>query len=143
MKERGLGTGALVAIIVGIIVAVVVPVSIAAVLLLGGGGGPGGLPVYSGATKVGGDVSYMGATASVYSFTDNAETVYDWYESNTPAGWTLHENSGYIGSISAVVWEKGNDYGFAVVFEGTYAQQYGAYDKVLILGAGPKSVFES
>ena len=136
MKEFGLSTAAMVGIVV-VVVAVVVVGVVAAVVLIGGGG-PGGLPVYGGATKLT-EGSYWGVTGSVYTFTDNAETVYKWYESNTPAGWTLYNNTGYTaGYGGSVIWEKGNDYGFAVILEGTTAQGYGA-DKVLILGAGPKT----
>lgn len=144
MKERGLGTGAIVGIVV-VVVAVVVGV-VAAVLLIGGGGGPGGLSVYSGATKVGGDINYMGVTASVYTFTENAETVYNWYKSNVPSGWTLYSETGYTSyafenttyGSGTIMYEKGNDYGIAAIYEGSSAQAYGG-DKVLLLAVGPKT----
>lgn len=136
--NRGLGTGA----IIGIVVVVVVVVGVVAAIVLMGGGGnggaPGGLPVYAGATKIA-EGDYMGVTAFVYSFTDSAETVYNWYESNIPAGWTLVDNSGYVvGAGSSIVYEKGNDQGVVAIFVGDLAQQYGI-DKVLVLALVPKS----
>lgn len=118
MDERGLGTGALVGIIVGVIVAIVVPVTILAVVL-GGGGTPGGLPLYAGAGYLAG-TTQGSTTTNLYDLgTANLTDVYNWYKTEMPKQrWTLAGDSPISGGY-VLQYTKGNDTATITVIEGT------------------------
>lgn len=132
MKERGLSQGAMVVIIVGIVIAVVVPVTIVAVLLIGGGA-PGGLPVYSGATefkRTENDVAGGHLTSVYYDVgTANLADVYNWYKTEmSKQGWTL--TADYTTPYYYLTYTKGSDSAEIIVVEGTVDSHSG---KILVL----------
>lgn len=161
IRERGLGTGALVAIIVGVVVAIVVPVTIAAVLLMGGGAdsgggvGPSGLPVYSGAQEftqmsledamaASGQQLPTGWSGKIYTTSDNANNVTVWYKANMP-GWTkVMDNTmdlsqfGAEGTVIILGFTKGNDGAMITLYEVT-----GSGVTVIVLLSGPASDLET
>jgi len=108
---RKIGAGVVI-LIVGIIAVIV----IAAILLLRGGGT--GLPVYSGANKLGGQ-SAGGYTAEFYSFTGSGQDVYNWYKTQmVNEGWTLGSDSGYAsGYGGALTYTKGNEMAVIEIIE--------------------------
>jgi len=112
MKEKGVSS-----IVVIAIVTVIAVVAIVAMLLLRGGGGTG-LPVYSGAQKVG-EQSQSGLTAEVFWFTGSGEDAYNWYKSQMSGqGWTLSSDSGYMMDQGCVLqYTKGNEIAVILIDE--------------------------
>ncbi len=125
MEERGLSQGAMIAIIVGIVVAVVVPVTIVAVLLIGGGGGPGGLPTYGTLIKTN---TAGNSTVSYYDIGSlDGSTVYSGEKSQMQAqGWTVTEYAAYTAGAGGILTAtKGSDSAYVVVAEGATATSIG------------------
>ncbi len=150
MGEHGLGTGALVSIIVGVVVAIVVPVTIAAVLLSGGGGGGAilaTLPTYPGAQPAEDNVaqpvitnilvgmgSPSGWSGKAYITQASPETVIDWYRT-AMVGWTnIGDNTveAYGVTYYVLTYEKGNDAAVITTFI------YPEVGNFLVLVAGPE-----
>lgn len=131
MKERGLGTGAIVGIVV-VVVAVVVGV-VAAVLLMGGGGTPGGMSVYPGATgyDLPSEIQAQlpaGCSIKAYTTSDSVSDVMTWYKGHM-SGWTF-DNTHSQEAYGILIYTKGND------AAGIYA--YGAAGTtIIVLYAGP------
>jgi len=111
MKEKGVSSIVVIAIV--IVIAVVATV---AVLLLRGGGT--GLPVYSGAQKLG-EESASGMTGEAYWFTGSGEDAYNWYKSQMSGqGWTLSQDQGYTTDYGGVLYyTKGNEMAVVVIDE--------------------------
>lgn len=121
MKQKGIATAA----IVVVIVVVVAVAGVGAFLALrgGGGGAPGGLPEYPGAT--GYDVpaalqSTLPAGASVKGYSTSASTsdVITWYKANM-SGWTLDNHS--LEASGILYFTKGSDAAaiYTVSYSGT------------------------
>ncbi|KUO39959.1 MAG: hypothetical protein AVW06_03075 [Hadesarchaea archaeon DG-33-1] len=111
MKEKGVSLIAVIAIV--IIIAVV---AVVAVLLLRGGGT--GLPVYSGAQKLG-EQSQSGLTGEVFWFTGSGEGAYNWYKPQmTGQGWTLSQDLGYNADYGGgLYYTKGNEIAVILIYE--------------------------
>jgi len=143
MEEKGLSS-----IVVIAIVAIVAVVAIVAILLLRGGGT--GLPVYSGAQKLG-EESASGFTGEVYWFTGSGEDAYNWYKSQMSGqGWTLSQDQGYTADYGGVLYyTKGNEIAMILISEEASAisaveAQFGvdvpSGAKVLMLARGTPSI---
>ena len=147
MNERGLGTGAIVGIVVAIVaVAILVPVSF---IFLTGGGALASVPIYPGAQAAeNSDAEVRQAITSyglpstwsgkAYTTSVSPSTMADWYKSNM-TGWTkVSDNvvpitSGEITTtLYLLVYTKGND--AAVVESFDYSGLH-----ILFLLAGPNS----
>ena len=94
-----------------LLIIIVAVVAVAAVLILRGGGAPGGLPVYSGASEF--RRTEVGSLTSAYYDlgTANLGDVYNWYKTEMPKqGWTLagdSSNPGY--NTYQINYTKGSD----------------------------------
>jgi hypothetical protein len=144
LNERGLGTGAIVGIVVAIVaVAIVVPVSL--IIIHGGGSAAfSSIPTYPGATDSGIDVAQAASSAGgslpsgwsgkAYYTTATPSTVVSWYNTNM-SGWTKTADNtitaqGY--SISVLSFTKGSD---AAVIEALAVSG----QNLIIVMAGPTS----
>jgi hypothetical protein len=133
MKESGIGTTAIVVIIVAVVIGTVIPVTVVAVLL--GGGAPGGLPVYSGASYFNGTTA--GSTTLSYYDLGSADlaTVYNWYKTEMPnQGWTLTVDNPQTGAYT-IDYTKGSDSAEIVIVAGTI-EGYSA-SHILVLSYTP------
>ncbi len=130
MKEKGLGTGAIIGIVVAVIAVVVV--AVVAVVLLGGGT-PGGMSVYPGATgyDLPSEIQAQlpaGCSIKAYTTSDTVSDVMTWYKGHM-SGWTF-DNTHSSEAYGLLIYTKGND------AAGIYA--YGAAGMtIIILYAGP------
>ena len=136
---RKIGAGLIIAI-----VAIIAVVAIVAILLLRGGGT--GLPVYSGAQKLG-EQSADGGTVEFYSFTGSGQDAYNWYKSQMSGqGWTLYYDDGYTsGYGGSLIYTKGNEMAAIEVCEdssaiSTYEQAFNltvpSGSKLILLARG-------
>jgi hypothetical protein len=109
VKEKGVSS-----IVVIVIVVIIAVVAIVAILLLRGGGT--GLPVYSGAQKLG-EQSQSGMTGEAYWFTGSGEDAYNWYKQQMSAqGWTITADSEYqTGYGASLTYSKGNEMAAVVI----------------------------
>lgn len=144
MKDRGIGTAVVIAIVI-----IITAVGASGTLLLMRGGGGTGLPVYSGAHKVGQRLD-DNLAGELYSFTESGEAVYNWYKSQMPAeGWTLYSDLGYTAGYGCVLYyTKGDDLGAIAIIESAsdiaVLEAQTGLDvpggaKVVLLGRGPAS----
>ncbi len=138
MKEKGIGTGAIIGIVVTVVVvAVVVPLII--IFALGiGGGAPGGLPEYPGATsyELPPEVQGLlpqGIQLKAYSTSASVSDVINWYKEQMPGqGWT-YDSTHSEESYGLLIYQRGNDGAMILVEDWSY----GASDITLIvLAAG-------
>lgn len=141
MKEKGASSIVVIAIVI-----VIAVVAIVAILLLRGGGT--GLPVYSGAQKLG-ERSQSGLTGEVYWFTGSGQDAYNWYKSQMSGqGWTVSSDSGYAADCG-LYYTKGNEIAVILIYESASAisaveAEFGADvpsgAKVLMLARGTPSI---
>jgi len=152
-KECGLGTGAIVGIVVAIVaVAIVVPVSFL-VLTGGTGGGNSGSTILAGLPKYPGAQVVENADATIqqiltqygvsstwsgkgYITSSSPETVTDWYKSNM-SGWekvlentTPDTSTGTLITMYSLAYTKGNDAAVIITFDYSGAH-------IMLLLAGP------
>lgn len=155
LKERGIGTGALVGIVVVIVaVAIVVPVSL--IVLMGGSGGSGatilaGLPKYPGAqeatmsaqetAQITGSLPSGWSVKAYTTGQAGPENVIGWYRTQM-AGWTntadntlqyTDPTTSYTYTFYLLQYVKGND--AVSILTSNDPTQYGNF---LVLAAGPK-----
>lgn len=148
MDERGLGTGALVGIVVAVVVVVAAVVGV--ILLAGGGGavGPGGIAVYPGseeftgmtleqAMSMSGEQLPASWSGKIYTTSDSASTVANWYRTQM-AGWTkVMDNTmdlsqyGGEGTVVVLAYMKGNDGALIATYDIT------GYGTMFMLLSGP------
>lgn len=144
LKERGLGTGAIVGIVVAIVaIAIVVPVTL---IVLGGGGcgGVAGLSKYPGATDAGmtlqqafesgGYSMPSGWSGNVYTTQDSTSSVISWYRGQITGWTTVADNTISYGdySVNILAYTKGTDALFveAISVSG---------QTIIVVASGPES----
>jgi len=120
-------------VIAAVFMIIIIVAVVAVVLVARGGGAPGGLPVYSGASEF--NRTEVGTLTSAYYDLGTADlaTVYNWYKTEMPKeGWTLTgDNPSPDYNSYTIDYTKGSDSVEIVIVAGTI-QGYSA-NKVLVL----------